>query len=83
MVQSSYSARTTHRVHWPPDQGTLLGWGVSSEFWSLIAQTPILVLMLASRLSLVSDFSIEWLDWSFSTVDTENDIPCEGIVVIG
>lgn len=39
-----------------------MGGGCEHEFWSLIAQTPILVLMLASRLSLVSDFSIEWLD---------------------
>lgn len=36
-------------------------WG-EHRFWSLTAWAPILVLMLASRLSLVSDFSIEWLD---------------------
>lgn len=36
-------------------------WG-EHWFWSLTAWAPILVLMLASRLSLVSDFSIEWLD---------------------
>ena len=39
-----------------------MGGGCEHGFWSLTAQTPILVLMLTSRLSLVSDFSIEWLD---------------------
>ena len=39
-----------------------MGGGCEHGFWSLIARAPILVLMLASRLSLVSDFSTEWLD---------------------
>ena len=81
---SPHSAQPQTGCTGPPDQGALLGrWG-KHGFWSLRAWAPVLVLIACQQAE-----PGEWLQHRvagfdpLSTVDTEDDIPCEGVVVIG